>query len=221
MQTSRGSVLVSERSGHISTVMMQPKTATHLMILGHGAGAGMDHKFMVRLTEALAVENIATLRYQFPYMENGKRRPDVPNVAHKTIERVVEEISQTTELPLLLAGKSFGGRMASQLMAKKSLDRIEALVFFGFPLHSPAKPGNDRGDHLRDVNIPMLFLQGDRDALAKLSLLQPLLEQLPLATLQVLPGANHGFAFTKKSGISEIEGYKLLATHTRTFINKI
>ena len=221
MQATRNTVEVSERSGHISTLLLEPKQATHLMILGHGAGAGMEHKFMVALAEALANENIATLRYQFPYMERGKGRPDVPNVAHKTIERVVEETAATTDLPIALAGKSFGGRMASQLIAKKELDRIQALIFYGFPLHSPAKPGNERGEHLKAVKIPMLFLQGDRDALARLPLLTPLLNEISLATLEVLPGANHGFAFTKKSGVSESEGYELLASHTRTFLNSI
>ena len=191
------------------------------MILGHGAGAGMDHKFMVALAEALAHENIATLRYQFPYMEKGKGRPDVPNVAHKTIERVIEETASSTDLPMILAGKSFGGRMASQLLAKKEMNQVKGLVFYGFPLHAPAKPGNERGDHLKGVKVPMLFLQGDRDALARLELLTPLLDQISLAKLEVLSGANHGFSFTKKSGISESEGYELLASHTRTFLNSI
>ncbi len=220
MNAKPGKVLISERSGTVSTLLVRPAKATHLLILGHGAGAGMQHKFMVALTEALAREKIATLRYHFPYMEHGKRRPDVPNVAHHTIARVIEDTIPTTDLPLVLAGKSFGGRMASQLMAKSDIDEVKALVFYGFPLHSPAKPGDERGAHLHDVKVPMLFLQGDRDALAKLELLRPLLAQIELASLQVLEGANHGFAFTKKSGISMEKGYKLLAHYTKEFLEK-
>lgn len=221
MKPISGQVLISERSGTISTLLLAPKEATHLMVLGHGAGAGMHHSFMARLSEALSRVNIATLRYQFPYMENGKGRPDVPNVAHKTIERVIEDVQSKISLPIVLAGKSFGGRMSSQLIAKNPIDGVISLVFYGFPLHSPAKPGNERGEHLKAIKIPMLFLQGDRDALARLNLLTPLLDQLPLADLEILEGANHGFRFTKKSGVTEDASFELLASLTHSFLKKL
>ncbi len=221
MVEQKGTQFVSDRIGTVSTLFIEPPGATHLLLMGHGAGAGMEHPFMADLAQCLADKRLATLRYQFPYIEKGKRRPDVPAVAHKTIEACMESAAERFHLPLVLSGKSFGGRMSSQFVAAKNPDQVSALVFFGFPLHSPAKPGNERGEHLKEIDLPMLFLQGDRDNLARLNLLRPLIDTLPQASLVVLNGASHGFSFTKKSGITNEQGLALLATYTREFLDKI
>ena len=221
MKAKKGQVFINDKQGSISTLWLEPVDASHLLVLGHGAGAGMEHPFMEQLSQCLAEVGIATLRYQFPYMEQGKRRPDSPKVAHETIRKVVAYAEEQTGMPLVLSGKSFGGRMASQCMSADSIPSIKALVFYGFPLHSPAKPGNERAEHLYAVKVPMLFLQGDRDALARLDLLTPVLTKLPLAHLQILPGANHGFSFTKKSGTTNQEGLDLLAHYTQQFLKKL
>ncbi len=214
-------VKVSEKLGYISTMMLAPDDATHLMILGHGAGAGMKHPFMQALAEALAQQRIATLRYQFPYMEQGKKRPDYPATTHLTIAKVIEFADQNTDLPMVLAGKSFSGRMASQYVANHPDIAVQALIFYGFPLHSPAKPGIERAEHLADVHIPMLFLQGDRDALAKLPLLKSVTNDLPLAEVKIFTGANHSFKFLKKSGVNQEEAMLQLANMTRLFLDRL
>lgn len=222
MQILAGEIEVNSTIGTISTLSIIPKKMSNLMILGHGAGAGMQHRFMQGLAEALASKGIGTVRYNFPYMENRKGRPDVPAIAQRTILSVIEEVSRLyPNQRIVLAGKSFGGRMASQTMAKYPAANIRALIFYGFPLHSPAKPGTDRAAHLFDVKIPMLFLQGDRDALARLDLLQPLIQQLPLATLQILVGGDHSFKFLKSSGISEDEALNSLANKSSEFLQSI
>ncbi len=220
MRPLRSKIEISERLGVVSTLSIRPKSPTHLLILAHGAGASMEHPFMEGLAEALASKDIATLRYNFPYMEQGRKRPDVPPVAHKTIYRLIEH-AQGQELPVLLGGKSFGGRMSSQAMALKPQDAVKAMVFYGFPLHSPAKPGTERAQHLHDVLIPMLFLQGDRDALAKLDLIKPLLDRIPLSTLRLFEGANHSFRFPKKTGVTNEEALDLLAIATREFLDSL
>ncbi|NND07726.1 MAG: alpha/beta fold hydrolase [Saprospiraceae bacterium] len=214
-------VLVSEKLGTVSTLLTEAAKSTYLMVLGHGAGAGMHHPFMETLAQALSSETISTLRYQFPYMEQGRRRPDYPSIAHLTIARVLESIPQDIGIPVILAGKSFGGRMASQYIVKQQNHAVSALVFYGFPLHSPAKPGTDRADHLKEIDIPMLFLQGDRDALARIDLLSPLLLSHPNATLEILQGGDHSFKFLKKSGVTQEEGILRLADHTRSFLDGI
>ena len=212
-------VLISEKLGTISTLFMEAGQADYLIVLGHGAGAGMHHPFMESLAQALATQSIASLRYQFPYMEQGRKRPDYPATAHLTIARVLESIPQDIDIPVILAGKSFGGRMASQYIAKHQDHGVQALVFYGFPLHPPAKPGTDRADDLKEIEIPMLFLQGDRDALARIDLLSPLLTSHPNATLAILDGGDHSFKFLKKSGITQEEGIRRLAVLTRSFLD--
>ncbi len=221
MKATSSKVHVSERLGEISTLLIAPDDATHLLVLGHGAGAPMTHAFMQSLAEALALERLATLRYNFPYMEQGRKRPDFPAVAHKAIEAVVAAAQSTIDLPLILCGKSFGGRMSSQWVAARGSGSVQALVFYGFPLHSPAKPGVERGDHLFEITVPMLFLQGTRDNLAKLELLQPLLTKLPQATLEILEGANHSFAFPKKMGIDQAAAVGILAQKTSVFLDSL
>ncbi len=221
MQILKEKVEISDSIGSVSTVTTLPEQPTHLLILGHGAGADMNHRFMEGLAHSLATNNLATVRYNFPYMENRKGRPDIPAVAHKTIEQVVKTSHRLyPNLPLVLCGKSFGGRMASQTMAKFQLPSIRGLVFYGFPLHAPAKPGIERAEHLYEVKVPMLFLQGDKDSLARLDLLQPLVKKLKLATLKIYEGADHSFKFSKKSGISEEDVFYMLAEDTVEFCRK-
>ncbi|MDH3651491.1 MAG: dienelactone hydrolase family protein, partial [Saprospiraceae bacterium] len=147
--------------------------------------------------------------------------PDFPAVAHSTIEAVVEYACKQTDLPIFVGGKSFGGRMSSQWMAKNNNSNVAGLVFYGFPLHSPAKPGAERADHLFDIKVPMLFLQGDRDSLARLNLLQPVVDRLPLAELIVFDGANHSFRFLKSMNISEHQAWEKLATATLKFSSTV
>jgi predicted alpha/beta-hydrolase family hydrolase len=172
------------------------------LVLAHGAGAGMEHPFMAAIAQELAARDIATLRYQFPYMQRGEKRPDAPPLCHATVRAAVAAAAQLIpEVPLIAGGKSFGGRMTSQAQAANPLPGVRGLAFFGFPLHPPDKPSIDRAAHLSKVKIPMLFLQGTRDNLADLTLLRPLVGELEnLATLKVLEGADHSFHVLKRSG---------------------
>lgn len=189
-------------SGPVSALLRRPDEADALLVLAHGAGAGMRHTFMDTLAITLADRRIATLRYQFPYMEAGGKRPDRPAVATATVRAAVEAArAACPDLPLFAGGKSFGGRMSSQAAAADPLPDVRGLVFFGFPLHPPKREGTERAEHLRDVTVPMLFLQGTRDDLAALPLMRPVLEQLgPAATLHVVEGADHSFAVLRRSG---------------------
>jgi predicted alpha/beta-hydrolase family hydrolase len=186
----------------VSGLMQRAAHAKACLVLAHGAGAGMEHPFMAGLADDLAAIGIATLRFQFPYTERQSKRPDPPALCHATIRAAVASAhGLLPQLPLLAGGKSFGGRMTSQAQAEIPLPHVCGLVFFGFPLHPPKQPSVDRGAHLSQVKIPMLFLQGTRDALAELPLIQPLAKQLgKLAALTLLEGADHSFHVTSRSG---------------------
>src|SRR5215813_13901030 len=161
-------------AGGVSALLMRPQDARACYVLAHGAGAGMRHASMEAIAAGLAERGIATLRYQFPYMEKGSKRPDPPALAHATVRAAVAEAGRACAgLPLIAGGKSFGGRMTSQAQAKAPFDGVKGIAFFGFPLHPAGKPSSERSKHLAGVKIPMLFLQGTRDALAELSLLEP------------------------------------------------
>ena len=194
-------------SGEVSAILLRPADARCLLILGHGAGAGMDHPFMESISQRLAERQIATFRYQFPYREQGRKRPDHKNVLLKTIRSAVAAASEAAAgLPLLAGGKSMGGRMTSMAASVEELPGVRGLVFFGFPLHPIGKPGTDRGDHLTDVGVPMLFLQGTRDKLADLDLLRPVCDRLgEPATLRVIDGGDHSFHVLKRSGRTHTE----------------
>jgi predicted alpha/beta-hydrolase family hydrolase len=185
----------------VSGLVLIPSNMIALMVLGHGAGVGMEHRFMTRLASNLAEQKIGTLRYNFPYMEQGRRSPGSPAISEATVRAAVKKAHQIApHIVLLVAGKSYGGRMSSQAQAKEPIDGVLGLVFFGFPLHAPGKPGDSRGAHLKEIEIPMLFLQGSRDKLADLNLLTPLLDSLGNNTsLQVIDGADHGFNMLKSS----------------------
>ena len=187
----------------LSGLWLAPEGATAQLVLAHGAGAGMHHVFMETITQALAEKGVATLRWQFPYMEKGSKRPDSPKVALAAWEAVAKFAEEHSELPLFVGGKSFGGRMASLAAAEGRFpERCKGLVYVGFPLHAAGKPGTQRAAHLPDIPQPQLYLQGTRDALADLRLLQPLLEPITTATLAVFEEADHSFATCKKSGIT-------------------
>ena len=190
---------VSASAGKVSAEYIVPENANGIVSLAHGAGAGMNHTFMVALAKALADLGIASLRFNFPFIEQKKRRPDLPAVAHKTIEAAVNDIRKSyPDLPLYLAGKSFGGRMSSQYLAAHPDPALKGIIFFGFPLHPVGKPSIDRAEHLKDVKVPMLFLQGTRDELATLELIEQVCSSLKLATLVKLEGANHAFKAGKQ-----------------------
>jgi hypothetical protein len=185
----------------VSGILIAPRDSKACFVVAHGAGAGMQHPFMASLAKNLAALRIATLRYQFPYMERHGRRPDTPAVCHATVRAAVAAAGALVpSLPLIAGGKSFGGRMTSQAQAAKPLPRVRGLVFLGFPLHPPKQPSDTRGEHLLKVQIPMLFLQGARDALADVTLLNPLVKRLGnRATLCLLQDADHSFRVPTRS----------------------
>src|SRR5215470_4870941 len=195
------------QSAAVSALLIKPRAARACYVFAHGAGAGMTHAFMTEAAEGLAARGIASLRYQFPYMEKGGKRPDPPAVAQSAVRAAVSEAARACAgLPLIAGGKSFGGRMTSQAQAKAPLDGVKGLAFFGFPLHAAGKPSADRAAHLAEVKIPMLFLQGTRDALADLSLLKPVVNGLGgRATLHLAEGADHSFHVLKSSGRNDRE----------------
>jgi len=186
----------------VSGLLVLPPMARACYVVGHGAGAGMNHAFMRAVAEGLAERGVATLRYQFPYMERGSKRPDVARVAHATVRAAVEEMRRLApNLTLIAGGKSFGGRMTSQAHATCPLPGVRGIAFLGFPLHATGRPSEDRAQHLFDVRIPMLFLQGSRDPMAELQVLQVLVTKLGrLATLKVLVDADHSFHVPPRLG---------------------
>jgi hypothetical protein len=191
----------------VSALLQSPPNAHACLVLAHGAGAGMTHPFMQTVADGLAARGIATLRYQFPYMERGSKRTDPSAVAHATVRAAVAEAARLLpDVPLFAGGKSFGGRMASQAQAESPLPDVRGLVFLGFPLHPAGKPSTDRAAHLDQVNVPMLFLQGTRDDLASLELLRPVVKKLgDRATLAVFEHADHSFHVPAKSGRKDAE----------------
>jgi len=212
-----------EGGGEVSALLLRPAKARRLLVLAHGAGAGMSHPFMEKLADELAAVGVATLRYQFPYMEARRRVPDAPAVLTTTVVAAVRAVAEAAPgLPLLAGGKSMGGRMTSQAAAQRSLDGVRGLVFFGFPLHPPNQPGTKRADHLAKVAMPMLFLQGTRDTLADLNLLRPVCRKLgSRATLHVIETADHSFHVLKKSGRSDLEVLRELAGKTASWADGI
>jgi predicted alpha/beta-hydrolase family hydrolase len=196
-----------EGAGVVSALLLLPAQARAIYVFAHGAGAGMTHASMEVITTGLAARGIATLRYQFPYMEKGSKRPDPPAIAHSAVRAAVAEATrQCAGLPLFAGGKSFGGRMTSQAQAIKPLAGVRGLVFLAFPLHPAGKPSSERAKHLVDTKIPMLFLQGTRDALAELKLLEPMVKGLgSLATLHLVKEADHSFHVLARSGRNDRE----------------
>ena len=216
MSTENFFLQVSPEIGKVSAILNMPKQPICMMTLAHGAGAGMYHAFMAELAEALAEKNIGTLRFNFPFIENKKGRPDLPAVAHKTIEAAFKHLKKNfPSLPLFLSGKSFGGRMSSQYVSLHNDVAVEGLIFYGFPLHPAKKPSTDRADHLKQIKQPMLFLQGTKDALAEWDLIEGVCTPLSNATLFKIEGADHAFKKGKENLVPQ------LAKQTREWIDTI
>jgi hypothetical protein len=213
----------SRSAGDVSAAITRPDDARWLIVLAHGAGAGMTHPFMETLAASLAAQGVASFRYQFPYVERGAKRPDPPPLLEATVRSAVEAAAgHAGDLPLLAGGKSLGGRMTSRAAAREPLEGVRGLVFFGFPLHAIGKPGAERADHLNDVDVPMLFLQGSRDRLADLALLGPVVERLgSRARIHVVDDADHSFHVPARSGRSDGEVIDELAAETAHWAAKL
>ena len=207
----------------VSGLLEAPREARACYIMAHGAGAGMAHPFMAAMANELAERGIATLRYQFPYMEQGSKRPDTPKLAQATVRAAVAEASRLLpELALFAGGKSFGGRMTSQAQAASPLSGVRGLVFLGFPLHPAGRPSDERGAHLFAVQIPMLFMQGTRDQLADLQLLQTLVGQLGArATLKLFQDADHSFHVPARTGRKDSEIMAEMSDALADWIGKV
>lgn len=210
-----------DASRRVSALLCAPRDARACYVLAHGAGAGMRHPFLAAIADALAARGIATLRYQFPYMEQGSKRPDVPAVAHATVRAAVDEAARAAPgVALIAGGKSFGGRMTSQAQAATPLPGVRGLAFLGFPLHPAGKPSDERAAHLADVRVPMLFLQGTRDDLATLSLLRPVVARLGAAArLELFDDADHSFHVRARSGRTDVDVLAALADSLAAWID--
>jgi uncharacterized protein len=206
------SLTIEAAGQRVSALLTMPAVARAINVVGHGAGVGMHHTFMQAVADGLYERGIATLRYQFPYMERGDKRPDPPKIAQATVRAAVGEAARAAPgLALFAGGKSYGGRMTSQAQAAEPLPGVRGIAFLGFPLHAPDQPSDARSEHLFDVNIPMLFLQGTRDKLADLSLLKPIVGRIgPHATLTTFEGADHSFHVLKSSGKTDADVMKEL-----------
>lgn len=199
LNSKKISISVSESIGKVSGLLVEPAKPKAILVLAHGAGAGMTHSFMSGLANALEALSIATLRYNFPYMEKGKGRPDPPAIAEKTVAAAMEKAHELfPRLPLYAGGKSFGGRMTSQRVSKECPDYLKGVVFFGFPLHAIGSPSVDRAEHLKDIAIPKLFLQGTKDKLAEMELILSVHKKLKHSKLIKFEGADHSFKVGKE-----------------------
>ena len=201
-------------------VLDGPRDARACYVLAHGAGAGMRHPFMSSVAAGLALRGIATLRYEFPYMRAGSKRPDPPRVAQAAVRAAVDEAARRLPgVPLFAGGKSFGGRMTSQAQAAQPLSGVRGLIFLGFPLHAAGKPSDERAAHLADVKVPMLFLQGTRDALAELGLIQGVTTRLGTrATLALFDEADHSFHVPARTGRKDADVMRDLADRIATWL---
>ena len=206
----------------VSGLLLEPEQTVACCVLAHGAGAGMSHPFLEAIAEGLAERRVATLRYQFPYMERGSKRPDPPGPAQATVRAAVARAASLLPgLPLFAGGKSFGGRMTSQTQAEVPLAGVRGLVFLGFPLHPPGRPSEERGQHLLSVSIPMLFLQGTRDEFARTDLLEAVVSRIgAAATLRLFPEADHSFRAPRRSGQTAAEVMVALAGEIASWIEK-
>lgn len=205
MNTHPFQLTVSKSIGAVSAEVTSCNVIKAVLTLAHGAGAGMNHSFMVSLANSLAEEGIATIRFNFPYMEQKKMRVDVPAVAHKTVEVVIQKAKELfPAVPLFVSGKSFGGRMSSQYLSNHTPAFVNGIIFYGFPLHPVGKPAVDRAEHLKNIKLPMLFLQGTRDELAKWPLIEQVTNDLQSATLFKVEGADHSFKAGKQNTMAQL-----------------
>jgi predicted alpha/beta-hydrolase family hydrolase len=212
-----------EGRGPVSALLLSPDGAQVFYVLGHGAGAGMRHPFMETMAGLLAQRNIATYRYQFPYMEAGRRSPDGPRILELTVRAAIDSaIGLAGGLPIVAGGKSMGGRITSHVAAHDSSPELQGLVFLGYPLHAPKKPATKRAAHLSRIRVPMLFVQGTRDHLADLDLLRPIVAGLgDRATMHVVAGGDHSFRVLKRSGRTQEEVMNEIADSIRGWASRI
>jgi predicted alpha/beta-hydrolase family hydrolase len=218
--TMREPLSIAVSSGiTVSAIATIPKAVNACLVFAHGAGAGMDHPYIVAVCEGLAARKMATLRYQFPYREKGSGRPDPPPLCHKTVAAAVAAAHERLPgVPLFAGGKSFGARMTSQAQALTPLPHVHGLCFFGFPLHTPKQPATNRADHLSAIHIPMLFLQGTRDTLAQLPLMQSVVARLSApSTLKIIDHADHSFHVLVRSGTTAEEVLRFMLDETVTW----
>jgi uncharacterized protein len=216
MQKKSIKIKVSAEIGKVSAISITPVKPKSVLTLAHGAGAGMNHSFMETLALRLAEEGIATVRFNFPFTENKKGRPDSPAVAHQTIRAAIEKTKELfPKAPLFVSGKSFGGRMSSQYLSENHDEAVKGLIFYGFPLHQPGKPSVERAEHLKHVKVPMLFLQGTKDVLATVDLVEKVCKPLRKAKLVKIEGADHSFKAGKKDTMS------LLVEATKEWVEKV
>lgn len=216
-------IKVSATIGDVSALFYSPSKPEQVLVFAHGAGAGMKNKFMEQASLCLAEQGITTLRFNFPYMEKGKKVPDTKSVCSAAINAAVEKASKDCpNLPIFAGGKSFGGRMTSTAASEGLLENVKGIVFFGFPLHPPGKPSNERAEHLYKVNIPMLFLQGSRDALATLDLLKPVIKKIGAkAELFLIEGADHSFHSPKEYGLKDGEVIEMICKEVKRWMQTI
>lgn len=222
VKVKRLRIRVSKEIGSVSARLLLPEDAFALLVLSHGAGAGMEHPFMEALAQQLATAKVGTLRFNFAYMERGGGGPDRPPKAHQIIKAAVKKAEKYTEgLILLAGGKSFGGRMTSQAAANGELVPVKGIVYFGFPLHAVGKPGIERAAHLSEIRQPQLFLQGTRDGLAQFDLIQSVCDKLEKARLVKMEGGDHSFKTLKRSGVTQEEMIERLARETAQFARSV
>jgi predicted alpha/beta-hydrolase family hydrolase len=216
-------IAIPDRDERVSALLQRAEDERALLVFAHGAGAGMRHAFMASMTDELAIRGVSTLRFQFPYMEHGRRAPSPQPLLLATVRAAVDEARRCAPaVPLFAGGKSMGGRMTSLAAAQgDGLPDVRAIVFFGFPLHAPGRTGDERADHLRDVACPLLFLQGTRDELAKLDRIRPVVRRLGArATLHVVEGGDHSFHVLKRSGRTDDEVRTELAEVVARFVEE-
>ena len=216
-------IKISKTIGEVSALLYSPGDAEYIMTYAHGAGAGINNKFMEQASIGLADEGIATLRFNFPYMESGRKVPDTKPVCFAAIKAAAEKAEKLyPELPLFAGGKSFGGRMTSTAASESMIENVKGIIFFGFPLHAPGKPSNERAEHLYKVRQPMLFLQGSRDALASLDLLRPVCKKIgKKAELFIIEGADHSFHVPKNNELNDSDVLKLMCARVKTWMDTI
>lgn len=216
-------IKISDSIGEISVLNYKPGKTDYVLVFAHGAGAGMKNKFMEQVSLSLAGKNIATLRFNFPYMEQGKKVPDRKPVCVDTISAVVKKAAAMYKgIPVFAGGKSFGGRMTSTAASENKIPDVKGIVFLGFPLHAPGKASNERAEHLYNVNIPMLFLQGSRDALASLDFLKPVCKKLgKKAELFIVDGGDHSFHVPKEKKMKDGDVIELICSEVKKWFDSI
>jgi hypothetical protein len=216
-------IKISDSIGEVSGLFYSPVAPKSVMVFAHGAGAGMKNKFMEAVSLALANRKIATLRFNFPYIENGKKIPDPKPVAITAVASAVHKASKLCPgLPVFGSGKSFGGRMTSNAASEELVPELKGIIFFGFPLHPPGKPSNERAEHLYKVSIPMLFLQGTRDALANMDLLKPVIRKIgKKAELFIIEGADHSFHIPKEFKLKDSEAMEIMCDEVERWIENL